>query len=276
MPVIKNIADLSQTADLNGPDGTSDPPSSLDDQMRYLGAFIAQLRDGVGFAIPIVGTGTIAMHGGPNAPSGWLTCNGAAVSRATYSRLFSVIGTYWGAGDGSTTFNVPDFRGVVPRGVDSGRGLDPNRVFGSFQNFAVQSHAHGVNDPTHAHGVADGGHNHYVNDPGHAHGGSTSGVGNHSHMNGMNNAIVGDASLYKNWYYPGQCAIVGWNGGLRTDDQGAHSHSISTDARGTGIWLNASGAGIGIYGAATGISIQAAGEGETRMANAACLFVIRT
>lgn len=52
--------------------------------------------------------GAIIPYGGSTAPAGWLLCNGAAVSRTTYSDLFAVIGTKYGAGDGTTTFNLPD------------------------------------------------------------------------------------------------------------------------------------------------------------------------
>lgn len=65
-------------------------------------------------------TGLILMWGGAAAPSGWLLCNGQAVSRTTYEDLFDIIGTAYGVGDGSTTFNVPDLRGRVPVGKDAG------------------------------------------------------------------------------------------------------------------------------------------------------------
>ncbi len=58
------------------------------------------------------------------APSGWLYCNGSAVSRTTYDRLFSAIGTTFGAGDGSTTFNLPDLRDEFIRGANQGGGRD--------------------------------------------------------------------------------------------------------------------------------------------------------
>lgn len=67
------------------------------------------------------------------APTGWLKCNGAAVSRATYSTLFDAIGTTFGVGDGSTTFALPDLRGEFVRGYDDGRGIDAGRSFGSAQ-----------------------------------------------------------------------------------------------------------------------------------------------
>ena len=67
------------------------------------------------------------------APDGFLKANGAAVSRTTFSALFDAIGTTFGAGDGSTTFNLPDMRGEFPRGWDDGRGVDSGRNFGSAQ-----------------------------------------------------------------------------------------------------------------------------------------------
>jgi microcystin-dependent protein len=63
--------------------------------------------------------GVISMYGGSTAPSGWLLCDGSAVSRTTYARLFSAIGTKYGSGNGSTTFNLPNCKGRVPVGLDS-------------------------------------------------------------------------------------------------------------------------------------------------------------
>jgi len=63
--------------------------------------------------------GAIISFGASSAPSGWLICDGTAVSRTTYAALFAVLGSTWGAGDGSTTFNVPDLRGQFLRGFDS-------------------------------------------------------------------------------------------------------------------------------------------------------------
>lgn len=66
-------------------------------------------------------------------PSGFLECNGAAISRSTYASLFGQIGTMFGAGNGSTTFNLPDLRGEFLRGWDHGRGIDDGRGMGSWQ-----------------------------------------------------------------------------------------------------------------------------------------------
>ena len=66
--------------------------------------------------IEIVPSGTIVAFGNTTAPTGWLVCNDAAVSRTTYARLFAVVGTSFGTGDGATTFNLPDLRDRVPLG----------------------------------------------------------------------------------------------------------------------------------------------------------------
>lgn len=67
--------------------------------------------------------GMIMAYAATTPPNGWVTCNGAALSRTTYSALFSIIGTSYGVGDGSTTFNVPDLAGRAPIGYGSGAGL---------------------------------------------------------------------------------------------------------------------------------------------------------
>ena len=87
-------------------------------------------------------TGTVIWSSASTAPIGYVVCNGAAVSRTTYSNLFAVIGTTYGNGDGSTTFNLPDLRGEFIRGWDAGRGVDPSRVFGSSQLDDFESHTH--------------------------------------------------------------------------------------------------------------------------------------
>ena len=81
--------------------------------------------------------GMIASFAMNSPPTGWLECDGSAVSRTTYADLFGAIGTTYGVGDGSTTFTLPDLRGEFLRGWDHDRGVDydgnprVNRVFGS-------------------------------------------------------------------------------------------------------------------------------------------------
>lgn len=77
-------------------------------------------------------------------PDGWLECNGQAVSRTDFSELFAKIGTTFGSGDGSTTFNVPDLRGEFIRGWDNGRGIDSGRAFGSRQADMFKAHEHDI------------------------------------------------------------------------------------------------------------------------------------
>jgi microcystin-dependent protein len=77
--------------------------------------------------------GTVIIVGMNSAPTGYLKANGAAVSRSTYATLFSVVGTTYGAGNGSTTFNLPDLRGNFTRNWDDGRGVDSGRALGSTQ-----------------------------------------------------------------------------------------------------------------------------------------------
>lgn len=75
-----------------------------------------------------VPTGAILPYGGSSAPSGWLSCDGTAINRITYATLFATIGTAFGVGDGSTTFNLPDLRGRFPLGKDDMNGTSANRV----------------------------------------------------------------------------------------------------------------------------------------------------
>ena len=98
-----------------------------------------KLADGV--ATP---AGQVALYASSTAPTGWLKADGAAISRTTYAALFTAIGTTFGAGDGSTTFNLPDLRGEFIRGLDDGRGVDAGRVIGTAQEDAFQGHWHNL------------------------------------------------------------------------------------------------------------------------------------
>lgn len=108
--------------------------------------------------------GVIQMFAGSTAPNGWLICNGAAVSRSDYATLFRVIGTTYGGGDGSTTFNLPDLRGRFPIGVGNGdAGGHTNHTLaqkGGNENAIVPYHRHGLNGENAAASSANASHTH--------------------------------------------------------------------------------------------------------------------
>lgn len=124
-----------------------------------------------GVTTPVITAGNIVgqvcFFGMTTPPTGFLSCNGAAVSRATYASLFAAIGTTYGAGNGSTTFAVPDLRGEFVRGLDDGRGIDPSRAVGSAQAQEVENHGHPYRASYAAQGGAQssstGGFMHYTN-----------------------------------------------------------------------------------------------------------------
>ena len=106
--------------------------------------------------------GTVNTFAGSTAPSGWLLCDGRStgILRATYADLFSVIGTTYGSGDGSTTFNLPDMRGRVPAGLDNMGGTAASRLTGTVLSAAntlgatggAQTHTMSSNEmPSHTH-----------------------------------------------------------------------------------------------------------------------------
>jgi len=108
------------------------------------------------YAIASIPTGSMLPYAGASAPTGWLICDGSAVSRTTYAALFSVIGTVWGPGDGSSTFNLPDLRGRTPIGAGQGAGLT-NRALGD-KSIGEETHTLSIAEmPAHNHETAIGG-----------------------------------------------------------------------------------------------------------------------
>lgn len=100
-------------------------------------------------------SGMVSAFAANSAPNGWLECDGSAVSRTVYERLFNTIGSTFGAGDGSTTFNLPDLRGEFVRGWDNGKGTDSGRAFGSSQSDAIGAHTHTYDTSSGTGGSAD-------------------------------------------------------------------------------------------------------------------------
>lgn len=123
-------------------------------------------------AMAIIPVGLVAWKPASSVPTGWLICNGQAVSRTTYANLFNIIGTNFGAGDGSTTFNLPDLQGRMLMGAGSGfavgeeGGADEQTVTLTAANIPPHRHAIGVDDESSGyvdngvveyHGSCDGG-----------------------------------------------------------------------------------------------------------------------
>ncbi|HEY5927256.1 MAG TPA: phage tail protein [Kofleriaceae bacterium] len=187
--------------------------------------------------------GSIIAFAGMTPPTGWMLCDGMAVSRTTHASLFAVIGTLHGGGDGTTTFNLPDYRGRFLRGQDQGAGRDPDAAsrgaaatggavgdsVGSVQAPALAGHAHAVTDPGHNHGGSSGSPNNWAGrdiwtD------GSVSGI----------NAFVTSAAAFN----------------VAVNPLHLHTHSIPSGT--------------------TGIAIQNTGGAETRPTNAAVRWIIKT
>jgi len=179
--------------------------------------------------------GMVVPFAGSTAPANWLLCAGQAVSRTQYAGLYLVLGTIYGVGDGSTTFNLPDLRGRTIAGLDNMGGSAASRLTAGVSGIAattlgaaggderVHQHTHAQNAHTHT----QDSHNHGMNDPGHAHG-----VYDPSHAHGMWTK-TGAGGFGSEWparaLYGGDSAFTIWNANT----------------------------GIGIYGATTGMSNQA-------------------
>lgn len=129
---VRGLVELATLAELSTGTDPSRVPS-----VEVLRQFLASL------GAQLTPPGAVQAFARSTPPTGWLRANGAAVSRTTYNALFAAIGTTFGAGDGSTTFNLPDLRGEFIRGLDDGRGVDAGRLIGTAQADALEAHTHG-------------------------------------------------------------------------------------------------------------------------------------
>lgn len=153
--------------------------------------------------------GAIIQWGGSTAPVNWLLCDGSAVSRTTYASLFAAVGTSYGTGDGSTTFNLPDLRGRVPVGKNGGSFGTLGATGGAETVTLTESQM-----------------------PSHTHTGTTSTNGDHTHAiygsnggsAGASISITGNSNNDRSWYLPGGIAA----------SAGSHNHSFTTGATGGG------------------------------------------
>ncbi|MBV4466605.1 phage tail protein [Pseudomonas sp. SWRI79] len=244
----------------NLPNAKSDDPTTNSSNILATTAALNKLQQQVGDSM----TGMVCGFAMNTAPSGWLKCNGAVVSRATFASLFARIGTVFGAGDGVTTFGVPDLRGLFLRGWDDSRGVDAARVFGSYQEMLLQSHAHSAT----AAAVGDHVHSAWTDAQGnHAHSAWTDAQGNHQHsiFRALNSNVGGGG--------PNITTANGANGyASPTDWGGSHSHNVGIGAAGN----HAHNVGVGGGGNHThALTVTATGGAETRPKNVALLFCIK-
>ena len=167
--------------------------------------------------------GMVSMFAGLSAPSGWVLCDGSAISRTTYANLFSAIGTTYGSGDGSTTFNVPNLKGKVPIGLDSAdSSFDSLGETGGHKE--TQSHTHSGDAHTHT--------------------GTTATEGAHTH-NYVDYTPDGGAAVN----FGSQYTVGGLTFFTRTTQAGsAHSHTFTTSG--------ASAASTGSFGGGNAGNLQ--------------------
>ena len=211
--------------------------------------------------------GTIFFVANDAAPEGSLICDGRLLSRTTYADLFAKIGTIYGAGDGSTTFQLPDYRGEFLRGWDGGRGVDAGRVRGSFQTDQNQTHTHSgttssdAHTHTHSGTTASNAHTHTWS-------GTTASAGAHTHTTPMNGSGGGGSIL------------TGSGGSFAyaiaystTSSASAHTHTVSgttsSDSH-THTWSGTTSANEHTHT----ITTSASGGTEVRVRNKAELICI--
>lgn len=172
----------------------------------------AKIADGavtqakLGADVQLIPAGAVMPFAMSSAPTGWLKADGSAVSRTTYAALFTAIGTQFGSGDGSTTFNLPDLRAEFIRGLDDGRGVDTGRVLGSAQEDLIENHTHSGTTES------DGNHHHAVN--------ASLTSGDIRILGSQTNSFAGFQNVGSgiNWYKN--------NTNMR--NEGAHTHSFTT------------------------------------------------
>lgn len=189
------------SATLTQSTGTAPLTVSSTTKVSNLNADLLDDQEGSWYSPP----GMITMYGGSSAPSGWIICDGSAVSRTTYSSLYAVIGTTYGSGDGSTTFNVPNLNGRVAVGFNSSdTSFDTLGEVGGHKE--TQSHTH------------DG--------ASHTHTGTTATEGAHTHTYSDYSQDGGAAVNFGTQYTVGGPVVT-----TRTTSAGsAHSHTFTTSA----------------------------------------------
>lgn len=187
-------------------------------EIGYLDGITSSVQTQLNTALSAVApSGSIMIWSTDTAPTNWLLCNGATVSRTTYATLFAVIGTTYGAGDGSTTFVLPNLVGRIPIGKDANQAeFNALGETGGAKTVTLAT----TNLPAHTHSIN---HNHpesTTSTDSHSHTGTTSSNGNHTHTvaNSLTSEIV----------QSGTGATVSDNDTGTTGSAGAHTHTFTT------------------------------------------------
>lgn len=211
-----NITSLALTDIINelgaGPKGTS---ASVTARLDQLG--------------PV---GEITMYGGASAPASYRLCDGGAISRTTFAALFAIIGTTYGAGDGSTTFNVPNLLSRFPVGKGASAWSDALNESGGAADAVAVSHTHTSQD--HSHSSTD--HSHTTTDHSHGYSGLTSADGSHNH-GGFSFVQSNAGSVVLGTGFQVGTSSIG--------SDGYHQHSYSGSTGGASAGNTTSGASTG-------------------------------
>lgn len=181
--------------------------------------------------VAVVPVGVIQMYIATNPPSGWFVCDGSAVSRITYSNLFNLVGTSYGVGDGSTTYNLPDIRGRSPLGMGAGAGLTARSLgektgteTSALVSNNIPAHVHNVNPPSTASGTESLDHFHAADPPATASGTESA---THTHnYNMLYNYVGGDG-----FSDPGSRT---WDTLTSTTENQTHTHTTDISSFNTG------------------------------------------
>ena len=226
-----------------------------------LNVALDKITELLALALPI---GTIQMHTAAAAPTAtgnggtWLICDGTAISRTTYSALFSLIGTTYGVGDGSNTFNVPDLRSRSPIGYNtaslSGRSTRAIAANGGTETHTLLD----AEIPKHTHPITDSGHIHATTEANHEHTGttasSTTGITIPDHHHPLSRRTAwGDGNYDTSFENGGDVADTTTGTASLTPNDSGHTHSFTAGGAKTNLTIN---------NATTSITVNEQGSGD--------------
>lgn len=187
--------------------------------------------------------GSVQMFAGAAAPNGWLLCQGQEVLRSTYARLFAAIGTTWGAGNGSTTFVLPDLRGRAPIGASPSHGLASTggEETHTLSEAEMPAHSHTLTDPGHthtqnAHTHVQDAHNHTQN----AHSHTVLPTDTYGSVQGGTGVVVNGVGMYEGSTPTNTSSVTATNNAATATNQAA---TATEQAATTGVTVQTKGSG---------------------------------